>query len=86
MKSLKENPSATLAEIGEKVFKDAASITRIVNLLVENGFVDRKPHAEDRRKIQLNISVKGHKILEDTYLVEKKTEKKGWKEFRLSKL
>lgn len=69
LKSMKENPDATQAELAEKVFKDSASITRILDLLVKSGFVKREINPNDRRKSNLIVTEKGNKILADTYAV-----------------
>ena len=67
LKSLKENPDLNQAELAEKVFKDNASITRIIDLLVKSGYVEREINPNDRRKFNLNITSIGNKILNETY-------------------
>lgn len=79
LKSLKENPSLRQAEIAEKVFKDTASITRILDLLVNYGYVERETNPNDRRKFNLNITQLGDKILESTYKIVLENRKKGLK-------
>ncbi|WP_035567440.1 MarR family winged helix-turn-helix transcriptional regulator [Hymenobacter sp. IS2118] len=56
---LNQHPTLNQHEIAELVFKDKASITRIIELLVQKGFVDRAMHATDRRKFELRITAKG---------------------------
>ena len=56
LKCLKENPKATQIELAEKVFKDNASITRIVDLLVKANFLQREINPNDRRKLNLKIT------------------------------
>jgi len=69
LKSLKENPNISQAEIAEKVFKDNASITRIFELLVNLGYVARETNPNDRRKFNLTILPLGNQILETTYKI-----------------
>ena len=69
LKSLKENPDLNQAELAEKVFKDNASITRIIDLLVKSGYVEREINPNDRRKFNLNITSIGNKILTETHTV-----------------
>lgn len=69
LKSLKENPNATQLELAEKVFKDGASITRILDLLVKSECVEREINPNDRRKFNLKITQKGNQILDQTYQV-----------------
>ncbi len=69
LKCLKENPNATQIELAEKVFKDNASITRIVELLVRANFLQRQVNQTDRRKFDLKITASGDKILDDVYKI-----------------
>lgn len=77
LKSLKENPNLSQAELAEKVFKDSASITRIFDLLVNSGYVERETNTNDRRKFNLNITSLGNQILESTHKIVLENRKKG---------
>ena len=50
-------------EIAEKVFKDAASVTRIIDLLINKEYLVREVHGNDRRRSQLKLTSKGKSIL-----------------------
>ena len=67
LKCLNENPKASQIELAEKVFKDNASITRIIELLVRADFLQRQVNQSDRRKFDLKITASGQKILDDVY-------------------
>lgn len=56
---LNENPQITQKELAEAVFKDTASITRIIELLVKAKYVKRNINKEDRRKFHLIITELG---------------------------
>jgi len=60
-----EYPEASQNEIAERVFKDKASVTRIIELLVQNGYLTRAIHPNNRRKFQLDLTSKGKKTIED---------------------
>jgi MarR family transcriptional regulator, transcriptional regulator for hemolysin len=77
LKSLKENPKATQQELAETVFKDTASITRIIDLLVKSEFVEREINLNDRRKFDLKITSNGEKILEKTHSIVLENRKKA---------
>lgn len=79
LKSYKENPDLSLAKLAEKVFKDGASVTRIIDLLVISGYAERKINSNDRRKFNLNITPLGNEILETTYKIVLENRKKGLK-------
>lgn len=51
-------------EIAELLFKDYASLTRIIELLVKNGFISRSVNKTDRRKTYLKLTSKGSKTIE----------------------
>ena len=65
LKTVSEYPDISQNDIAEKVFKDKASVTRIIELLVQNGFISRAIHPKNRRMFQLTISEKGLKTIED---------------------
>lgn len=65
IKALLENPEITQNEIGNLVFKDNASVTRIIDLLVKSEFVNRTIHPSDRRKTNLEVTESGLKIIKD---------------------
>lgn len=63
IKAILENPGITQNEIGDLVFKDNASVTRIIDLLVKSEFITRDPHPTDRRKTNLKVTESGKKII-----------------------
>ncbi|MCX8533133.1 MarR family winged helix-turn-helix transcriptional regulator [Chryseobacterium luquanense] len=65
IKAILENPEITQNEIGNLVFKDNASVTRIIELLVKSEYVIRTVHSTDRRKTNLEVTALGIKIIKD---------------------
>jgi MarR family transcriptional regulator, transcriptional regulator for hemolysin len=57
-------PGISQNDIAGKVFKDKASVTRIIELLVQNGYLDRAIHSVNRRMFQLSVTKKGIKTIE----------------------
>jgi MarR family transcriptional regulator, transcriptional regulator for hemolysin len=55
LKIIIENPDISQNEIAEKVFKDKASVARIIELLVQNGFLTRAIHSKGTKTIE-NLS------------------------------
>jgi len=49
----------TMAEIAEGTNTDKASVTRVINTLVEAAWLDRNYSTEDRRQILITLSAKG---------------------------
>lgn len=56
---LETNPNLAQNEIAELLFKDYASITRMIETLVKNNYLVRSINESDRRKFNLEISAKG---------------------------
>lgn len=69
MKSVLENSELKQNEIAEKVFKDAASVNRIIDLLIKKGYLLRKVHDDDRRRTSLKVTKKGKDILSKVQVV-----------------
>ncbi|NVK49392.1 MAG: MarR family transcriptional regulator, partial [Cyclobacteriaceae bacterium] len=46
-------------ELANLVFKDHPTLTRIIDLLVKKGYVERLPHPQDRRSFQLHLTDSG---------------------------
>ena len=63
MKNILENPGIKQHDLAEKVFKDNASITRIIELLVKAGYLDRTVNAADRRRSTLKVTKDGARIV-----------------------
>jgi len=59
-----ENPQITQKELAEAVFKDTASITRIIDLLVTAKYIKRNINNEDKRKSNLSITNLGLEIID----------------------
>jgi DNA-binding MarR family transcriptional regulator len=59
LKTLKDNPDITLQQISRDVFKDFASVTRIIQLLEAKGYVARRLHPQDGRRSALSLTRPG---------------------------
>lgn len=64
LKTLHDEPSLNQIAIADRVFKDKASITRMIQALEESGYISRAAHASDKRQIQLNITPAGHELIQ----------------------
>ena len=61
--TIQNNPDITQQQIAVNVFKDYASITRMVELLVKKKILNRNFHSDDRRRFDLSITKQGTDIL-----------------------
>ncbi len=60
---LNEYPDLTQKEIAELIFKDNASMTRMINTMVQKKYLKRSMNNEDRRRYKIEITVKGRQVL-----------------------
>ncbi|MFT4669039.1 MAG: DNA-binding MarR family transcriptional regulator [Ulvibacter sp.] len=61
---LNEHPDLTQKEIAKLVFKDNASMTRMINTMVLKKYLKRSMNNEDRRRYKIEITNKGKEVLE----------------------
>lgn len=64
LKTIENNAGINQQQIALHVFKDYASITRIIEILVTKKYLERKFHELDRRRFDLRITKLGLKILQ----------------------
>ncbi|AWM12881.1 MarR family transcriptional regulator [Flavobacterium sediminis] len=60
---LNDFPELTQKEIAELVFKDNASLTRMIDLMVHKKFIKRSMNTKDRRRYKIEITAKGKEVL-----------------------
>lgn len=65
MRVLKEEGTRHPAEIGERLLVAKAQMTHLIDKLVELGFVKRETDANDRRTINITLTDKGDRVLEE---------------------
>lgn len=63
--TIRNNPDVTQQQIAQAVFKDLASITRMIEILVKKEILNRDFHPDDRRRFSLSVTAKGLQILTD---------------------
>lgn len=85
LKCLYENPQISPKALAESVFKDRASITRIIELLVKANYLKRKVDNVDKRKSQLSITNLGYQTIEIASIVAEKYRKKALKDIGIAK-
>ena len=61
---LNKNEKISQNELANLIFKDNASITRMIELMVKKEYLNRTIHKEDRRKFNLELTEKGKKTIE----------------------
>ena len=61
---LDQYPDLTQKEIAAMAFRDNASMTRMINLMVQKNYITRSINTTNRRQNKLEITKKGHGILD----------------------
>lgn len=59
-----EREDKTQSEIADMVFKDYASMTRIITLMIDKNYVTKTVDNTDKRKTKLKITKNGKNIIE----------------------
>lgn len=65
LKAIMEKPEISQLEIADIVFKDAASVTRIIDLLVKKNYLQRMAHDTDRRRFSLHLTNTGSDLMKN---------------------
>jgi len=63
IKCILENPKIMQQDIADIVFKDNASVTRIISLLVREKYLTRSVMRSNRRRVVLNVSNLGKETI-----------------------
>lgn len=78
LKMLNEENQLSQKEISEAIFKDNATLTRIIDLLCKKGLTQRVADANDRRKFRIHLTSNGKKKVEEIYPKIKAIREKAW--------
>lgn len=79
LKMIQENKDLTQSQLSTMVFKDYASVTRMINRLVEKKFLTRSGHPMDRRRFELKLTEKGNETIEKLLPVIRNNRKQAMK-------
>jgi DNA-binding MarR family transcriptional regulator len=60
---IQESPALGQLEIAERVFKDQASVARIIDLLVKKELLLQVTSQQDRRRVNRSLTPRGHQLL-----------------------
>ena len=72
------NEGITQIELTELVFKDAPTLTRIIDLLVKKDILLRKVFETDRRKFAISVTTKGQETFKKALPIAIEARKLGW--------
>jgi DNA-binding MarR family transcriptional regulator len=75
---IKPNPGITQNDLGVITYKDAPTITRILDILVKKELIERKMLNSDRRKFALTLTPNGELLHQKAHLVIADCRIKSW--------
>jgi DNA-binding MarR family transcriptional regulator len=70
--------SVPMSEIGSRLYISRPYMTRLADLMIADGLVERQPDSQDRRVINLTITEKGKKYLKESISWYKKDLKENF--------
>jgi len=65
LEKLESSPDISYSELAEYIFKDSASVSRMLSLLEKNNFIDRISDENNRRRFKTKVTSKGKNTLND---------------------
>lgn len=80
MDTLYNNNGVSQNELANGSFKDAPTVSRIINLLDKKGYAERQRFDNDRRRYKIFLTPKGKQIYEKALPIVEDLRIKGWGE------
>ncbi len=77
LKTAVENPELSQKQLSKVLYKDNASITRMIQNLERKGFLSICPNPNDRRRTILKITEEGKKITGDVHKIALKNRERA---------
>ncbi|MDX1939422.1 MAG: MarR family transcriptional regulator [Saprospiraceae bacterium] len=81
LQELEKQDGLSQLEIAKATFKDAPTVTRIIDLLCEKGLTRRITDEEDRRRFQIELTEAGRNKIAEALPVIEQAREKAWQGF-----
>ena len=78
MQELEKTPGVSQLELARGTFKDAPTVTRIIDLLCAKGLATRTPDPNDRRRFIIQLTPAGRQKIEAVLPIVKAARLKAW--------
>lgn len=65
---LKKYGQSPISDVAKKLFISMPNMTKLLNKLIEEGMIERIPGEKDRRVININLTEKGNKYIDERFL------------------
>lgn len=80
LSKLQEKGQLSQTELAAMSFKDKPTVSRIIDLLVQKGFVNRNADGQDRRKFIIQTTAAGDGIIEKAAPIVAASREVGWRD------
>ncbi|GJM32153.1 MAG: hypothetical protein DHS20C18_11540 [Saprospiraceae bacterium] len=78
LQSLQEEDGLSQLAIANATFKDAPTVTRIIDLLCKKKLTRREPDTNDRRRFNIRLTTAGHQKIAAVMPVIRQARKQAW--------
>jgi DNA-binding MarR family transcriptional regulator len=78
--NLYENNGQSQKDLANGSFKNAPTISRILDLLGQKGHIKRNTSTDDRRKFKIFLTKDGKNIVEQSQAIIKEMRERGWQD------
>ncbi len=76
--SLYQNNGQSQNDLAAQSFKNAPTVSRIIDLLCEKGLTERQRFENDRRRYKIYLTLEGKALVEKTYPAVLDLRRQGW--------
>ncbi|MEL7123954.1 MAG: MarR family transcriptional regulator [Bacteroidota bacterium] len=78
LQALDNNDQLSQFEIAQTTYKDAPTVTRIIDLLVGKNLLERLPDPKDRRRFRISLTKEGRALIDRLMPMVKEFRRKSW--------
>ena len=78
LESLYERNDQSQKELADESFKNAPTISRILDVISKKGWVERRPTAQDRRVFEIHLTDSGKKTVQMLKSKVNEIRRQGW--------
>ena len=82
LQELDKQDGLSQLEIAKATFKDAPTITRIIDLLCQKGLTERVVDTEDRRRFKIHLTEEGNSRIKQVLPIIRKARSDAWEGMR----
>ncbi|NUO03750.1 MAG: MarR family transcriptional regulator [Saprospiraceae bacterium] len=79
LQALESGGAQSQFEIARQTFKDAPTVTRILDLLEQKQLISREDDPNDRRRYNVRLTAQGHQKMQDMLPVIKNARQQAWR-------